>query len=124
MEKNQLLKCHQGMVVEMLSDSDCTDLSCCGEPMVTLAAKTGDEGKEKHVPVVSKGAKGAKVSVGSVPHPMEKDHYIQFVEVINGDYVNRKYLRPGAAPEAEFYVPIQPGLVVRAYCNKHGLWRA
>ena len=92
--------------------------------METLCAKSGDEGKEKHVPVLQQGAEGCKVVVGSIPHPMEEDHYIQFVEILNGDYVNRKYLKPGEAPEAEFYVKAQEGLEVRAYCNKHGLWRA
>ena len=54
---------------------------------------------------------------------MEPDHYIEWIEVINGSYVNRYQLRPGEAPQAAFYVPMQPGLVIRAYCNKHGLWK-
>ena len=45
------------------------------------------------------------------------------IEVINGAYVNRYQLKPGEPPQAAFYVPMQPGLVVRAYCNKHGLWK-
>ena len=54
---------------------------------------------------------------------MEPDHYIEWIEVINGAYVNRYQLKPGEPPQAAFYVPMQPGLVVRAYCNKHGLWK-
>ena len=66
---------------------------------------------------------GVKVVVGSVAHPMTEEHHIVWIEVFNGAWLNRKYLRPGDAPEAEFYVPYKPGLVVRAYCNLHGLWQ-
>lgn len=90
--------------------------------MQLLEAKTQDAGKEKHVPVVKDGQTGVKVCVGDVPHPMEEDHYIQWIEVLNGPYQNRKLLKPTDKPEAEFYVPKQEGLKVRIYCNKHGLW--
>lgn len=123
MQRNDIYQCKPGVTVEILANSDCAELSCCGTPMELLKPKAPAlEGKEKHVPVVSQGPLGVKVSVGSVPHPMEQDHYIQWIEVINGDYVNRKYLAPGQKPEAEFYTPMQEGLVVREYCNKHGLW--
>ena len=55
---------------------------------------------------------------------MTEEHSILWIEVINGDYVNRKYLHPGKAPEAEFYVGKQSGLTVRSYCNLHGLWES
>ena len=89
----------------------------------------GDEGKYrgsfggKHIPVLEEQGSGILVKVGSVPHPMEADHYIEWIEVINGSYVNRCHLKPGDAPQAAFYVPQQPGLEIRAYCNKHGLWK-
>ena len=66
---------------------------------------------------------GVKVAIGSVAHPMTAEHYIAWIEVFNGAWLNRKYLRPGEAPAAEFYVPYKRGLVVRAYCNLHGLWQ-
>ena len=97
---------------------------CCGQPMQLQEENTVDAAQEKHVPVLEKTARGIKVKVGSVPHPMTEEHYIEWVEVVNGPYVNRKELKPGQAPEAEFYVSEQPGLVVREYCNLHGLWKA
>jgi len=97
---------------------------CCGQPMQLQKENTVDAAKEKHVPVLEKTSKGIKIKVGSVPHPMTEEHYIEWVEVINGPYVNREELKPGRAPEAEFYVPGQPGLVMREYCNLHGLWKA
>jgi len=121
---NDIYQCGKdGMVVEVLNDSGCAELSCCGQPATLLTAKTADAGKEKHVPVKRAGKTGVRVDVGEVPHPMTSEHHIQWIEVLNGPYVNRRYLRPGEAPVAEFYVPDQPGLVLRAYCNLHGLWK-
>lgn len=124
-KRNEILKCaKKGLTLEALSDFDCCELTCCGEPVEVLKEKTADTGKEKHVPVLQKQATGVKIVVGSVEHPMTEEHHIEWIEVINKDYVNRKYLKPGQKPEAEFYVPEQPGLIIRAYCNIHGLWRA
>jgi superoxide reductase len=125
-KRSDVYKCHEGITVEIMRDGSCVKLDCCGQPMELQSEKTvqSEGAKEKHVPVLEKSGSGSKVKVGAVPHPMEADHYIEWIEVINGDYVNRRYLKPGQAPESEFYVPVQPGLVVRAYCNKHGLWRA
>jgi len=123
----QIYKCASNpMAVEVVNAKGCeSEMECCGKPMVLMPEKTfEDEGREKHVPVLTEGQSGSKVTVGANPHPMEEDHYIEWVEIINGPYVNRKYLKPGEKPEADFYVPMQKGLVVRAYCNKHGLWRA
>lgn len=123
MKRHDVYQCQPGVTVEAMGNADCGELTCCGAPMKLLQPKSAaQEGKEKHVPVVSAGKTGVKVSVGSTPHPMLPEHYIQWIEVINGDYVNRKYLAPGQNPEAEFYVPMQPGLIVREYCNLHGLW--
>lgn len=122
-ERSQVYKCETGLTVEVLTAASCADLTCCGEPMTEVPAKAEDKGSEKHLPVVEGDEKGVKITVGSIPHPMEEDHFIQWVEVINGDYVNRKYLKPGQEPVAEFYVPKQDGLLVREYCNKHGLWQ-
>jgi superoxide reductase len=94
---------------------------CCGKPMMLQLEKTTDQGKEKHVPVVGKSAKGILVKLGSVPHPMEEKHYIEWIEVRSGDNVYVKWLSPGEKPEAEFCVD-DINTKVRAYCNVHGLW--
>jgi len=123
MKKNEIYKCGNGMTVEILSDADSCSLQCCGEPVELLEEKTADAATEKHVPLLEENGSGIKIVVGSTAHPMTEEHYIMWIEVINGDYVNRKYLKPGDAPEAEFYVPKQDGLIVRSYCNLHGLWK-
>lgn len=96
-------------------------LVCCGQPMNLQAEKTDDAGKEKHVPVVERTANGIRVKLGSVPHPMEEKHYIQWIEVIDGDRLFVCGLKPGQKPEAEFPVS-DSRLKIRAYCNVHGLW--
>lgn len=119
----QVYKCKSGLTMEVLTDGDSCKIECCGEPMELLPEKTADAAKEKHVPLIQDGKAGIKVVVGSTAHPMTAEHYIQWIEVVNKEYVNRKYLKPGDAPEAEFYVPKQSGLIVRSYCNIHGLWK-
>jgi superoxide reductase len=119
----EIYKCEKcGNVVEMLHGA-AGQIICCNEPMKLLPEQTADYKNEKHVPIFGEAANGIKVVVGSTPHPMVEDHYIEWIEVINGDYVNRKHLKPGDKPEAEFYVPKQAGLILREYCNKHGLWK-
>lgn len=123
-KRDEVYKCELcGNVVEILTGQE-GELTCCGEPMVKMVEKTQDAKAEKHVPVLEDQGTTIKVKVGSVPHPMDEDHYIEWIEVINGDYVNRKHLKPGDKPEAEFYVHKQAGLIVRSYCNLHGLWKA
>ena len=78
---------------------------------------------EKHIPVVETLDNGILVKIGSIAHPMTEAHYIEWIEVINGAYVNRCYLKPGDLPQAAFYVPLSPKLVIRASCNIHGLWK-
>ena len=109
-----------GNITMVVKPSDGT-LVCHGQPMILQTEKTNDVGKEKHVPVVEKTATGIKVKVGSVPHPMEEKHYIQWIEVISGDNLFVRGLKPGQKPEAEFPVGNAP-VKVRAYCNVHGLW--
>ena len=96
-------------------------LVCCGKPMTLQQEKNIDQGKEKHVPVVEKTATGIIVKLGSVPHPMEEKHYIEWIEVRTGDNVFIKGLKPGDNPGAEVCVA-DTNVKARAYCNVHGLW--
>lgn len=108
--------------VEVVMPGGCPP-TCCGETMRLMNENTSDGAKEKHVPVVTANGNDILVRVGEIDHPMEPDHYIEWIEVINGSYINRYHLKPGDAPQAAFYGPMRPNLVVRAYCNKHGLWK-
>jgi superoxide reductase len=90
--------------------------------MKLLEEKTEDQGMEKHLPVVEKTDAGIKVKVGSIPHPMETEHYIELIEVIAGDCIARKFLNPGEAPEAEFS-GFDESVSAREHCTIHGLWK-
>jgi superoxide reductase len=122
-ERLEVYKCNVcGNIIEVLHGGG-GELVCCGQPMNLLAENTVDAAKEKHVPVVEKTADGVKVSVGSVAHPMEEKHYIEWIEIIAGGKSYRQFLNPGEAPEATFKVDAED-VAAREYCNLHGHWKA
>jgi superoxide reductase len=120
----EVYKCQVcGNIVEVLHEGG-GELVCCGQPMKLMAENTVDAAKEKHVPVVEKVAGGFKVKVGSVAHPMEEKHYIEWIQVIADDgRIYRQFLCQGQAPEATFLIDADK-IVAREYCNLHGLWKA
>ncbi len=123
MQRNSIFKCQVcGNMVEMVHVGGGT-LVCCGQPMALLTENTEDAATEKHVPVIEQEGDNVTVSVGSVLHPMEEKHFIQWIEVITTDKVYRRHLKPGDKPVAQFIIE---GEVVktREYCNLHGLWSA
>lgn len=120
---NQIYKCEAcGNIVEVLHTGS-GELVCCGEPMKLLVENTVDAAKEKHVPVIEKLGNKVTVKVGSVTHPMEEKHYIEFIEVLADGKLYRKFLTPGEKPEATFEVTAAK-VTAREYCNLHGLWKA
>jgi superoxide reductase len=122
-ERLEVYKCETcGNIVEVLHGG-AGELVCCGSPMKLLKENTVDAAKEKHVPVISQVSGGVKVTVGSVPHPMEDKHYIEWIEVIADGKAYRQFLKPGDKPEAVF--KIEAGkITAREYCNLHGQWKA
>ncbi|MBW3003567.1 desulfoferrodoxin [Candidatus Woesearchaeota archaeon] len=120
---NEVYKCNVcGNIVQMVHASQ-GQLVCCGQPMELLQEKTTDEGNEKHVPVIEKTDSGYKVKVGSVLHPMEEKHYIEWIELIADGKSYRRFLKPGNAPEAEFCIEAET-VTAREFCNVHGLWKS
>ena len=121
-EKLEIYKCEAcGNIVEVMHGGQ-GELVCCGSPMKLFKENTVDAAKEKHVPVVEKTADGCKVKVGSVTHPMEDKHYIEWVELIVGEKAYRQFLNPGESPEAAFCIDADQA-TAREYCNLHGLWK-
>ena len=111
-----------GNIVEMIHEGE-GELVCCGQPMKRLVENSVDAAQEKHVPVVEKADGGYNVTVGSVPHPMEEKHLIEWVELIVDGKSYRQFLSPGDAPEAFFAVEGDK-VSVREHCNLHGLWKS
>ena len=122
-ERLEIYKCEIcGNIIEVLHGGVGT-LVCCGEDMVLQVADSVDAAVEKHVPVIEKTDAGIKVLIGSVPHPMETEHYIEWAQLIAGDVSYRIFLKPGVAPEALFEIPSDQ-ITAREYCNLHGLWKS
>ena len=122
-DRLQVYKCEIcGIVAEVL-DGGAGELVCCGEPMRLMEENTVDASREKHVLVVTKVEGGFRVAVGSVPHPMEAKHFIQWIELLADGRTYRQFLNPGEKPEAFF--PLQAEKVAaREFCNLHGMWKA
>ncbi|MGD8562761.1 MAG: desulfoferrodoxin [Desulfarculaceae bacterium] len=122
-ERLQVYKCDKcGNIVELYVAGG-GELVCCGEPMKLQSENTVDAAQEKHVPVIEKIEGGYKVKVGSVAHPMEEKHYIQWIELIAGDKAYTEFLKPGQSPEAVFKIEAD-SVTAREYCNVHGHWKA
>jgi len=119
----QIYKCGVcGNMVEVVHASG-GQLVCCGQPMNLMAENSVDASKEKHVPMIEKTSNGISVKVGSVPHPMEDKHYIEWIEIIVDGKAYRQFLKPGDKPEAVFCVEGND-IIAREYCNVHGLWKS
>lgn len=122
-ERLQVYECEVcGNMVEILRAGG-GELVCCGQPMTLHDENIVDASLEKHVPVVEKTKEGFKVTVGGVLHPMEEEHFIEWVQVIAGDKAYRQFLQPGQEPTAVFSIDADE-VVAREFCNLHGLWKA
>lgn len=115
----ELYKCEIcGNIVQIMHEGE-GELICCGKPMTKLTPHTiEEEMNEKHVPVFIED----KVQVGSTPHPMVKEHYIEFIQCMTADkkYIQTKFLHPEHAPDMN--LDKQDYTLAREYCNIHGLW--
>ncbi len=121
----KFLGCECGTIVGLVAEGK-DPLMCSGKPMKEISPHTSlEEGKEKHVPLVHEEGGKVYVQVGSVLHPMEKDHYIDWVYLLTDQGAQRKTLHPGMAPEVVFAIaPDEVVLAVLGHCTKHGLWQA
>ena len=116
-KRNEIYKCEIcGNIVEVVHDGS-GQLVCCSQPMKLQEENTTDASQEKHVPVIEEN----KVTIGSVEHPMQDVHYIEWIEgTSETGEICKVFLNPGDKPEATFsFKPIK----AREYCNLHGLWK-
>ena len=115
---------HCGNIVEIVKDSG-VNVVCCGQKMTELIPGTSDGAHEKHVPVVTVDGNKVSVAVGAVDHPMLDVHFIEWIAIETSAGAQRKVLKPGDAPKAEFVLAEGETFVAAyAYCNLHGLWKA
>jgi len=114
---------HCGKIIVMLKETAVPTI-CCGVPMSELVPGTTDAAVEKHVPVIAVDGNKVTVTVGSVAHPMAAEHYIQWILLATDKGNQRKLLKPGDEPKAEFMLlDGEKAVAAYEYCNLHGLWK-
>ncbi|MFA6309069.1 MAG: desulfoferrodoxin family protein [Clostridia bacterium] len=153
MSEREFFKCNICGNTATLIKSGGNKLSCCGQTMSELEANTVDASKEKHVPVIETEGAKIKVKVGSEPHPMIPEHYIEWIAVETNGQLQITYLKPGMKPESEFtryiqqekvpytgkndaivpnceaqncnftYDEVSTDITAYEFCNLHGLWK-
>ena len=113
---------HCGNIMVLLTDGG-APVVCCGEKMYQMQPGTVEASLEKHIPVYSVENQNVRVQIGEVPHPMEQEHWIEWIVLETNHGYSVRHLHPGDKPEAVFAL-IQGETVkeIYEYCNIHGLW--
>lgn len=115
---------HCGQIIAIVKKTG-APVICCGEPMQEIIPSSTDASVEKHVPVVEVDGTTVKVTVGSAPHPMLPEHYIEWVSLKTKAGNQRKALNPSDEPKVCFSICEGDEVeAVYAYCNLHSLWKA
>ncbi|MBO5179079.1 MAG: desulfoferrodoxin [Clostridia bacterium] len=123
--KQKFLRCNKcGNMVAVVKESG-VPVMCCGEAMKEIIAGEVEASTEKHIPVYKVEGNKVLVTVGEIEHPMQEEHYIEWVSIQTKFGNQRKLLEPGQKPEVCFSICEGDEVeVVYAYCNLHGLWKA
>ncbi len=117
----KLYKCNKcNNLIEIINGEN--KLSCCGNEMEELIANTVDAATEKHKPFLERKDNKVKISIGETLHPMNDDHYIEFIYIKSGNLTTKLNLMPGDKPEYE--IESSDKIIVYSYCNLHGLWKS
>ena len=116
-------KCkHCGKIIAIVNEKPVPTI-CCGEPMVEMVPNTEDGAHEKHIPVYKVEGNIVHVEVGEVLHPMLEGHYIEWIALETNFGNQRKKLKPGEEPKADFaLLPGEKVIRVVEHCNLHGLY--
>ncbi len=154
MDEVKFYSCEDSGGIITFIDKGENSLKCLGDSIIEIKANSVDASKEKHVPVIEIEGSKIIVKVGSVPHPMVEEHFIEWIAIAVDNKLEFEYLKPGMEPMTEFvryvqkekvaytgendavvpnceasdcnfdYNEIKTKIVVFAYCNIHGLWKA
>ena len=121
----KIFKCMQcGNMVTLLKEARGL-LKCCETDMVELGPNTVDASLEKHVPVIKINEREVIITCGETLHPMEENHYIEFMVLETDKNAYFHSLKPGDSPVSSFLlVPDEKVIAAYAYCNLHGLWKS
>lgn len=109
-----------GNVIEIV-EGNIENIKCCGQNMQKIEANTTDAATEKHIPIYERVEDEIVVKIGEVEHPMEKEHYINWIMQVKDNVINKVILYPEQSTQTR--LPYIKGSTIYAYCNKHGLWK-
>ncbi len=124
MKNQKFFRCkHCGNFIGLINNAG-VPMICCGEEMEEVVPNTVEASQEKHIPFIIFDGSIMKVQIGSVLHPSTEEHYIDFIYVQTEHGGQRKSIKPGDDPVAEFLFIDDKPIEVFAYCNIHGLWSA
>ena len=114
---------HCGNIITMVKDCG-VPVVCCGEKMHELVPCSTQAAVEKHMPVYKIDGNNVFVTVGENAHPMQEEHYIQWVALVPKQGLQVKNLKPDQNPDVCFALSDGDEVeAVYAYCNLHGLWK-
>ena len=124
--KFELYKCNIcGNVIEILISGDGHPV-CCGAEMERLEIKNDSLNSpdltEKHTPKIKIDDENIVVTVNN--HPMEKNHYIMFLQTISKDNKEShiKYFYPEEEVKLNLTGYDNGNIKARSYCNIHGIY--
>lgn len=124
MKNQKFFRCkHCGNFIGLINNAG-VPMICCGEEMEEVVPNTVEASQEKHIPFITFDGSIMNVQIGSVLHPSTEEHYIDFIYVQTEHGGQRKSIKPGDTPVAEFLFIDDKPIEVFAYCNIHGLWSA
>lgn len=124
MEQRFFVCSHCGNIIAFVKNAG-VPVMCCGQKMQEIIPGTVEASGEKHIPVYTVENGVVTVTVGSVEHPMLPEHYIEWISIETTQGNQRKCLKPGEKPQAQFaLLPGEEVTAVYAYCNLHSLWKA
>ena len=122
MQNLNLYKCMKcNTLIQQLDESN-ANIECCNTKMTKIEANTFEASTEKHIPIYELSNSEIIVTIGEIEHPMEEDHYIEWISAVADNYEVTKYFTPGEMPK--LVCKYVEGMKLYAYCNKHGLWKA
>lgn len=97
---------------------------CCQRDVELLVPGSVDASAEHHVPVFDKCGNCVKIKIGKDPHPMTKDHHIEWVAIITNKAIHMKCFKDTDEPTASFHMDSDEEVcAIYTYCNLHRLWK-
>lgn len=99
-------------------------IRCCERDMELLVPSSQDGSEEHHVPQYIHSGCYVKIRIGKEPHPMTKDHHLEWVALVTNKSIHMKRFLETDEPVASFHLDSDEEVCsIYTFCNLHGLWK-